>query len=150
MKYWKQEEGNSISHFAIPRWEYHTPAMNQPLALLVYEKLLPGGQIANKLRDLGYRVVPVPDPGDLVGTAGREKPLVVVMDLEPHHEKGAAAIAALRALESTAHIPVLAFAAAQNEAAQAQARAAGATLTTNDSSILAHLDQFLDQALRVD
>jgi len=124
--------------------------MNQPLALLVYERLLPGGQLSNKLRDLGYRVVPVTDPGDLVATADREKPLVVVTDLEPNHKKAVSAIAALRALETTAHIPVLAFGAAQNEGAQEEAREAGGTLVTNDNSILAHLDQFLDQALRVD
>ena len=124
--------------------------MTQPLALLVYEKLLPGGQLANKLRDMGYRVIPVPGALDLVGTADREKPLVVVMDLEPRAGESAKAIGALRAQASTAHIPVVAFAGAQNEAAQNQAREAGATLITNDTSILAHLDQFLDQALRVD
>jgi CheY-like chemotaxis protein len=124
--------------------------MTQPLALLLYEKLLPGGQLVNKLQDLGYRVLPVPDPADLVATAEREKPLVAVVDLEPYHEKIAAAIAALRTHDTTAHIPVIAFGTARNEAAQEQARQAGATLITHDSTILAHLDHFLEQALRVD
>ncbi len=124
--------------------------MNQPLALLLYDKLLPGGQLVNKLQDLGYRVLPVPEPADLVATAERERPLVAVVDLEPHHEKAAAAIAALRAHDSTAHIPVIAFATVRNEAAQEQARQAGATLVTHDTTILAHIGQFLEQALRVD
>ena len=124
--------------------------MTRPLALLAYEKLFPGGQLANKLQDLGYRVLPVADSADLVAVAEREKPLIAVVDLEPRCERSAAAIAALRSLQSTAHIPVIAFATAQNEAAQEQARQAGATLVTHDSTILAHLGQFLEQALEVE
>jgi CheY-like chemotaxis protein len=124
--------------------------MTQPLALLLYEKLLPGGQLVNKLQDLGYRVLPVPDPAELVTAAEREKPLVVVVDLEPHFEQTAAAIAALRAHDTTAHIPVIAFATVRNEPAQEQARQAGATVVTHDTTILAHLGQFLEQALQVD
>lgn len=136
--------------FAIPATLTHTFAMNQPLALLVYEKLLPGGQLMNKLQDLGYRVMPIPDPGDLLATAAREKPLVAVVDLEPNSEKAAAAIAALRAEASTAHVPVIAFSTAQNGIAQERARGAGARIVTHDTSILAHLAHFLDQALQVD
>ena len=124
--------------------------MTRPLALLAYEKLLPGGQLANKLQDLGYRVLPVPEPADLAVLAQREKALIAVVDLEPNYEKTSAAIAALRALDATAHIPVIAFATARNEVAQEQARQAGATLVTHDSTILAHLDQFLEQALQIE
>lgn len=124
--------------------------MKQPLALLLYEKLLPGSQLVNKLQDLGYRVQPVPDPADLVNTAEQEKPLLIFADLEPHVEKVAAAIAALRAHALTSHIPVIAFASVRNPEAQAAARKAGATLAANDASILIHLNQFLEQALRVD
>lgn len=124
--------------------------MKQPLALLLYEKLLPGSQLVNKLQDLGYRVQPVPDPADLVNTAEQEKPLLIFADLEPQVEKVSAAIAALRAHEPTTHIPVIAFASVRNPDAQVTARKAGATLAANDASILIHLNQFLEQALRVD
>ena len=126
------------------------PAMKQPLALLLYEKLLPGGQLVNRLQDLGYRVQPVPAPADLAPTAEREKPLVAFVDLEPRFEKTCEAISALRRNSATSHLPVIAFAAAQSEEAQEAARRAGATLVVADAALLVHLGQFLDQALQVD
>ena len=125
-------------------------AMKQPLALLLYEKLLPGGQLINRLQDLGYRVQPIPAPLDLLPTAEREKPLVAFVDLEPRFEKICEAISALRQNPGTAHIPVIAFATAQSADAQESARRAGATLVVNDSALLIHLGQFLDQALQVE
>ena len=124
--------------------------MKQPLALLLYEKLLPGGQLVNRLQDLGYRVQPVPAPGDLVPAAERERPMLAFVDLEPRFETICEAISALRQNEVTAHIPVIAFATQQNLPAQETARNAGATLVVNDSALLLHLGQFLEQALHVD
>lgn len=124
--------------------------MNAPLALLLYEKLLPGGQLVHKLQDLGYRVLPVPAVADLVPAAEREKPLVIFMDLEPRPDAACSAITALLANPSTAHIPVIAFASVPNEAAQTAARVAGAKLVVPDHALLAHLGQFLEQALALD
>jgi len=56
----------------------------------------------------------------------------------------------LRKNPATAHIPIIAFAAAGNTEAQDAARNAGATLVVQDTAILVHLDQFLDRALQVD
>ena len=39
--------------------------MTQPLALVVYEKLLPGTQLVNRLQDLHYRVQAVTDADTL-------------------------------------------------------------------------------------
>ena len=124
--------------------------MKRPLALLLYEKLLPGGQLVNRLQDLGYRVQPVPGPADLVATAERETPLLVFIDLEPRFERTCDAIKSLRLTPATSHIPIIAFAAQQNADAQESARKAGSTLVVNDSALLLHLGQFLDQALQVD
>lgn len=124
--------------------------MNEPLALLLYEKLLPGSQLLHKLQDLGYRVQPVPAAADFVATAEREKPLVAFVDLEPRPDTASAAIAALLAHPPTAHVPVIAFAAARNEAAQAAGRQAGAKLVVPDHALLTHLNQFLDQALALE
>ena len=124
--------------------------MKQPLALLLYEKLLPGGQLVHRLQDLGYRVHPVPAPADLLPTAEREKPLLAFVDLEPRYQQTCEAIAALRRTSGTAHIPIIAFAGAQSLEAHDAARRAGATLVVNDTALLVHLSQFLDQALQVD
>ncbi|MDB6034720.1 MAG: Response regulator receiver protein [Verrucomicrobiales bacterium] len=124
--------------------------MVQPLALFLYEKLLPSGQLVNRFQDKGYRVQSIGDPTTLVDHAEREKPLVVLADLESRQYNVALAIGELKKNAGTAHIPVIAFASAAKASLQEDARTAGATLVVNDTAILAHLDQFLDQALQVD
>ncbi|HTD88878.1 MAG TPA: response regulator [Candidatus Binatia bacterium] len=123
--------------------------MSEPLALLVYEKLLPGGQLVNQLQDRGYRVQPLADPADLT-SAAQQKPMLVFMDLEPKTEQVCAAIRRLKTDPSTAHIPVIAIAPHAREELAEPARAAGAKLVVFDNAILVHLDQFLEQALQLD
>jgi CheY-like chemotaxis protein len=124
--------------------------MVQPLALFLYEKLLPSGQLVNRFQDKGYRVQSIGDPTSLVEHAQREKPMVVLADLESRQHSVPQAISELRKHAGTAHIPVIAFGSATKPALQEEARTAGATLVVTDTAILAHLDQFLDQALQVD
>ncbi|HTG43009.1 MAG TPA: hypothetical protein VK633_00635 [Verrucomicrobiae bacterium] len=123
--------------------------MIRPLVLLVYERLLPGGQLVNRLEDLGYRVQSA-TPSLLPEQCQRDKPLLVIADLEPTAQHVPSAIATLKHHGETAHIPVIAYAAADNGQLLEAGRAAGATLVVNDSAILLHLDQFLEQALQVD
>jgi CheY-like chemotaxis protein len=125
--------------------------MTQPLALFLYEKALPSGQLVNRLQDLGYRVQSISDPATLLEWSQREKPLLVLADLEPKQEKVCAAISQLKANNETAHIPIIAFASSRaTPAVQSAAREAGATLVVTDTAILTHLNQFLDQAIQVD
>ena len=124
--------------------------MTQPLILCLYERLLPAGQLVNRLQDLGYRVQSIGDAGTLMEQAEHEKPLLVMADLEPPQKQVCAAIAHLKKNSATAHIPIIAFASGRNPSIQEEARTAGATLVVNDSAILVHLDQFLEQALQVD
>lgn|SRR5687767_7552663 len=123
--------------------------MSEPLALLVYEKLLPCGQLVNQLQDRGYRVQPLADPGDLT-RAIEQKPMLVFMDLEPKTDQACAAIRRLKNDPSTAHIPVIAIAPHTREELAENAREAGAKLVVYDNAILVHLDQFLEQALQLD
>ena len=124
--------------------------MTRPLTLCLYERLLPGGQLVNHLQDRGYRVQSIAHPKGLVEQAEKEMPLLVMVDLEPRQDEAVAAMGNLRKNPATAHIPIIAFAAAGNTAAQDAARSAGATLVVQDTAILVHLDQFLEQALQVD
>ncbi len=55
--------------------------MVKPLALVFYDKLLPGSQVVNRLQDMGYRVQTVADPAGLVKSAEESKPMVVLADL---------------------------------------------------------------------
>jgi CheY-like chemotaxis protein len=119
--------------------------MTQPLALLLYDKLLPGTQLANRLQDLGWRVQTLHDGGALAAMAEEHKPMLVLTDLASTRGSVADAIKNLRGNKNTAHIPVIAF--AEDESLHQQAVAAGATLAVGDAAILQHLNQFIDQAL---
>ncbi|HWF17923.1 MAG TPA: hypothetical protein VG754_01565 [Verrucomicrobiae bacterium] len=123
--------------------------MTQPLALIFYEKLLPGTQLVNRMQDLGYRVVTVTGES-LVASAAHEKPMLVLADLTARRTNVVEAISQLRANPETNHLPVIAFAEDKDAALQSAARAAGATLVVNETAIDTHLEQFLEQALRLD
>ena len=119
--------------------------MTQPLALLLYEKLLPGTQLANRLQDLGWRVQTIHDPAALLASAEEHKPLLVLADLVSTRSAVSDGIAKLRQNKSTDHIPVIAF--SSDESLNEPAARAGATLVVGDPAILQHLNQLMDQAL---
>ena len=124
--------------------------MTEPLALVVYEKLLPGTQLVNRLQDLKYRVKAITDAATLVDCAREEKPLIVLADVVSSRKDICQTIARLKKDRDTQHIPVIAFAAEEAADAQRAAREAGATLVVSDSAIINHLSQFLEQALQVE
>jgi CheY-like chemotaxis protein len=125
-------------------------AMTQPLALLLCEKLLIGRQLATRLQDLDYRVQSLAGVGSLVETAEREKPLLIVANVESDRDQVCPMIASLRANPITAHIPVIVFTAEGKDQLQAAARDAGATLVVTGAALSSHLNQLLDQALALD
>ena len=120
-----------------------------PLALLVYEALLPGSQLANRLRELGYRVMVPAQPADLPALAHAEMPLVILVDLLTQTADAAGCIAALRANPATAHIPVIAFCPLKQRTLQVAARQAGASLIAISDGIHEQLPALLSQVLEV-
>ncbi|MDB6016212.1 MAG: Response regulator receiver protein [Pedosphaera sp.] len=141
---------DTAKHFAIYGRLFQTDSMTQPLALVLYEKLLPGTQLVNRLQDLGYRVLTVPGADALVACAEREQPMLVVMDLVSTRTQVTGVIAQLRYNPATQHLPVIAFAVEKDGALQAAARDAGANVVVNEGAIVSHLEQFLEQALHLD
>src|SRR6185295_15896981 len=121
--------------------------MTQPLALLLCEKLLIGRQLATRLQDLDYRVQTVGGAGSLVETAAREKPLLIIVNVESDRDQVCPVIADLRANPVTSHIPVILFTAEGRNELQATA---GATLVVTGTAMSTHLHQLLDQALALD
>lgn len=124
--------------------------MIQPLALVVYEKLLPGTQLVNRMQDLHYRVRAITDSNTLLACARQEKPLLVLADLESTRNDICRVIAELRQDPDTQHIPVIAIADEEDGTLIRAAQTAGATLVAGESAILNHLSQFLDRALQVE
>lgn len=124
--------------------------MNEPLALILYEKLLPGTQLVNRLQDLKYRVQALSDASQLVQTAEQAGPMLVLADLESTAGDVCAAIAALRQNPATRHLPVVGISGEKSADLEAAAQAAGATLIVNEATILTQLPQILEQALHLD
>jgi len=124
--------------------------MTQPLALVVYENLMPGSQIINRLRDLNWRVQALPQPDQLIVQAEAEKPVLVLMDLNSTNFDMCALIGELKTNPATGHLPVLAFAGQKNRKLQDAARNAGATLVAGDAQLLDQLPLLLDKVLEIE
>jgi CheY-like chemotaxis protein len=124
--------------------------MTQPLALVLYERLLPGSRLVNLLQDLKYRVQTISDAALLVECAEQVKPMVLLADLESGRNNVSPAIAKLRQNAATQHIPVIAFGGESSPQLREDAKAAGVTLIVEETAMLAHLPQFLEQALQVE
>ena len=123
--------------------------MTKPLALIHYERLMPGSQLVNRLQDLGYRVQMV-EPALLLETARREKPMVAFLDLVATKTDICAIIEGLRADNETQHVPVIGFEGAKDHKLHAEATRCGATLVAYDDALLPQLPHLLEHALRID
>ena len=124
--------------------------MTQPLALIFYEKLMPGSQLMNRLQDLNYRVQALSDLAAFQSCAQSLGPMLVFVDLESQEGDVCGTIAALKADKATQHIPVVAFASERALELQAAAQKAGAKLVVSETALLGHLPELLNQALQVE
>jgi PleD family two-component response regulator len=124
--------------------------MTQPLALVIYEKLLPGSQVVNRLQDLNYRVQALNEARMLVQCAEQTKPMLVLADLESTQENICATLALLKQNPATKHLPIIGFRGDSALNLDSAAQAAGVSLIVSETAILNHLPQILDQALQVD
>jgi CheY-like chemotaxis protein len=124
--------------------------MTQPLALVLYEKLLPGSQLVNQLQDLNYRVQAVSEASTLVECAEQAKPMLVLADLESSRNDVCPALARLKQNPATSHLPIIGFLREDTEEIRRSAQAAGVTLVATDAAVLSHLPLLLEQALQVE
>lgn len=124
--------------------------MTKPLALVVYENLMPGSKLVNRLHDLGYRVQTLPDVTTLADFAQKEMPLVILLDLASQKNDVCAVIGLMKRNPSTTHIPVIAYAGARQTDLRTAAQDAGAVLVASDEAIITQLPQLLEHALRLD
>ena len=139
---------NRPKQFCILSISHYPQNMTQPLALVFYEKLMPGSQLVNRLQDLNYLVRVVNDLASFQQSARNEGPLLAIVDLAGG-DAVCRVIAALKADAATQHIPIIAFAGEQAAELQAAAQTAGATLVVGEATIANYLPQLLNQALQV-
>jgi CheY-like chemotaxis protein len=124
--------------------------MTKPVALIFYERLLPGSQLVNRLQDLGYRVQTVTNPSHVLTVAKKEKALFILMDLKIQSGSTAWVIQDLKKHPDTAHIPILGFGTKKEEKLQQEATKAGANLVALDDALLQQLPQLLDHLLQIE
>ncbi len=124
--------------------------VTSPLAIVFYEKLLPGQQLVNRLQDLGYRVQVVSDASALQEQTETQKPMLIVAEFPMDTHVIGHAIAALKKNLLTLHVPVLAYVPETNDTLQEILQATGADLVANENGVLDQLPQLLDQVLRLD
>jgi len=123
--------------------------MTQPLAIVFYEKLMPGSQLVNRLQDLNYRVQAITDATILLASTQREMPMLVLADLASRADI-TQVISDLKADTATAHIPVIAFADEKATAQLNAAQTAGAALAVSEAALSSYLPQLLNQALHIE
>src|SRR5579871_2774950 len=117
----------------------------QPLAVVFYERLLPGSQLVNRLQDLNYRVLAVNNAAILAATVKREMPLLLFTDFQAQADVRTA-VEKIKGDPATAHVPVIAFSPDADAELAYVAKAAGANFTIGESLLANHLPQLLDQA----
>ena len=123
--------------------------MLQPLAIVFYERIMPGSQLVNRLQDLNYRVLSLNDAERLAATVQRESPLLLFLDLATPGDI-CGTIAKLKTNPATAHLPMIGFAPDTAAGLLADAQSAGANLAVSETAVINHLSQLIDQALHVD
>ena len=123
--------------------------MLQPLAIVFYERLMPGSQLVNRLQDLNYRVLAINNAALLAATTKRETPLLLLADMDAGTDIGGV-IEKIKADPASAHLPIIAFAPDNRPELLAAAEKAGANFTISETALAGHLPRLLDQALHVD
>jgi hypothetical protein len=123
--------------------------MLQPLAIVFYERLMPGSQLVNRLQDLSYRVLALNQADRLAATVQRELPLLLFVELATPGDI-CGTLAKLKSTPATAHVPVIGFAPDDSPALLGEAQAAGANLAVSETAVISHLTQLIDQALHVE
>ncbi len=124
--------------------------MSSPLVMLFYEKLMPGSQMVNRLQDLGYRVASVTQIDKLIHEVRQQHPMALVADLYSKQGAVASSIQSLKEDLETQHIPILAFAAVDQEELHEKARVAGAKLIAGEEAVLDQLPHLMEHLLEID
>ena len=124
--------------------------MTKPLALVCYERLLPGSQLVNRLQDLGYRVLSIADASLLHPSALQDKPMFAFIDLKMNKGDVFTAIKTVRADSVTGHIPILGFSGNKEKSAPTKALDAGANFVAQDDALLQQLPHLIEQMLHVE
>lgn len=124
--------------------------VTKPLAIVFYEKLLPGSRLPFRLADLGWRVSEVKLANQLIPEVRAQMPLVVLMELALRTGDTCPVISEIRRDPVVRHIPVLGYCDPKNKKLCDAAIAAGASLVAAEAGLLEQLPHLLNHVLAVE
>ena len=124
--------------------------VTKPLAIVFFEKLVPGNRLGHRLADLGWRVTEVKVATDLVAQARDQRPLLIIAELALRTGDLCPVIEELARTPETSHVPVLGYGDPKNQKLVDAAVKAGARLVAAETGILDQLPQLLEHVLAVD
>ncbi len=124
--------------------------MNEPLALVFYEKLLPGQQLINRLHDLNYRVATVTEATRLEEQVREQKPLLLIAEFPSDNPVVRNVIQNVKSNPDTSHIPILVYVNSNDLISSQGAREAGVNLIVSETGLLDQLPHLLEQLLQMD
>mgnify|MGYP002375323966 FL=1 len=119
----------------------------EPLALVYFQKPLPGNQLVARLRNLNYRVQVV-DCADELESLAKSGVMLVLADHDNASPELVRALVNVRQSQATSHIPIIVFSSAT--VGPGPQENTGNFLAVESSVLLQHLESFLEQALRVE
>jgi len=124
--------------------------VTKPLAIVFYERLLPGSRIGHQLTVLGWRVAEVKRASDLAAQVRAQKPVVVVAELALRVGDLCAVIVEMKQDPEISHVPVLGYADPANSKLAEAAVKAGVGLVAAEAGILDQFPELLDHVLAVE
>ncbi len=124
--------------------------MTKPLAIVFYEKLLPGSRIGHQLADLGWRVIEVKLASELVAQVRTQRPLMVVAELALRTGDLLPVIAELKRTPETSHVPILGYGDPKNQKLVDAALLAGVRLVAAEAGLFDQLPHLVEHVLAVD
>ncbi len=124
--------------------------VTKPLAIVFYERLLPGSRIGHQLADLGWRVSEVKQASELVAQVRVQKPVVVVAELALRTGDLCPVIIEMKQDPEISHVPVLGYADPANRKLAEAAVKAGVGLVAAETGILDQFPELLDHVLAVE
>lgn len=124
--------------------------VTKPLAIVFYEKLLPGSRLPFRLADLGWRVSEVKLANQVIPEVRAQMPIVVLMELALRTGDTCPVISEIRRDPVVRHIPVLGYCDPKNKKLCDAAIAAGASLVAAEAGLLEQLPHLLNHVLAVE
>jgi CheY-like chemotaxis protein len=124
--------------------------VTKPLAIVFYEKLLPGSRLPFRLADLGWRVSEVKLANQVIPEVRSQMPIVVLMELALRTGDTCPVISEIRRDPVVRHIPVLGYCDPKNTKLCEAALAAGASLVAAEAGLLEQLPHLLNHVLAVE